>query len=122
MRRVEGRECVNLGGAMGDELDELLRDRFDLSRADVVAALKRLPPLRPGATTLTADQAQLLDDVGFTENPQAYTEAAVDVVTRLARLISTAYTAAQVAVASISHRRDGSISLRWLRRPRPPSG
>jgi len=82
---------------MSDELAQLLRDRFDLSPDDVVAALKALPALRPWAATLTAEEARLLDDVGFTEDPEAYAEAAVDIAAHLGRLISTAYTANDVA-------------------------
>jgi hypothetical protein len=37
---------------VGDELDELLQERFDLTRQDVVAALKTLPVLRPWAAAL----------------------------------------------------------------------
>ena len=44
---------VNSGRlAVGDELDELLQERFDLTRQDVVAALKTLPVLRPWAAAL----------------------------------------------------------------------
>lgn len=82
---------------MSDELAQLLRDRFDLSPDDVVAALRALPALRPWAATLTAEEARLLDDVGFTEDPEAYAEAAVDIAAHLGRLISTAYTANDVA-------------------------
>lgn len=45
----------------GDELDKLLKDRFDITSADFVAALKSLPALRPWATTLSEDEARLLD-------------------------------------------------------------
>jgi hypothetical protein len=82
---------------MADELDQLLRERFDLSRDDVVAALKTLPVLRPWATTLTDEQARLLDEVGFTEDADAYAAAAVDTAAHMGRLTSTAYTAAEVA-------------------------
>lgn len=80
-----------------DELDLLLRDRFDLGREDLIAALKTLPAHRPWAATLTADEARLLDNAGFTEDPDAYAEIAADVTAHMARLYSTAYTAAQVA-------------------------
>ena len=45
-----------------DELDQLLRDRFDLGRDDFIAALKTLPAHRPWATQLTATEAELLDE------------------------------------------------------------
>lgn len=80
-----------------DELDELLKDRFDLGRADLIAALKTLPAQRPWAATLTAGEAELLDSAGFTEDPQAYAELAADVMAHMGRLYNTAYTTAQVA-------------------------
>jgi hypothetical protein len=82
---------------MPDELDQLLREHYDVSRDDVVAALKTLPTLRPWAAQLTAAEAQLLDEVGFSEDPQAYAKAAVDVAAHLGRLINTAFTTNEVA-------------------------
>jgi len=80
-----------------DELERLLRDRFDLGRADLVAALKTLPPQRPGAARLTEREAALLDDHGFTENAEAYAEAAADAIAQMGRLLSTAYSSRDVA-------------------------
>lgn len=80
-----------------DELDQLLKDRFNLSRADLITALKTLPAHRPLAASLTAEEARLFDDAGFVEDPDAYTEIAVDVIAHMARLISTAYTTSEVA-------------------------
>jgi len=80
-----------------DELDQLLRDRFDLGRDDLIAALKTLPAHRPWAATLTAGEARLLDDAGLTEDPDAYAEVAADVTAHMGRLYSTAYSAAEVA-------------------------
>lgn len=81
-----------------NELDQLLRDRFDLGREDLIAALKALPAHRPWAATLTASEARLLDDAGLTENPEAYTQILTAAAIRIARLYSTAYTAAEVAI------------------------
>lgn len=67
-----------------------------MHRSDLIAALKALPAHRPWAATLTADEARLLDDAGFTEDPEAYAEIAADVTAHMARLYSTAYTAAEV--------------------------
>ena len=80
-----------------DELDQLLMDRFHLGRADLIAALKTLPAQRPWAATLTEGEAGLLDNAGFTEDPQAYAELAADVIAHMGRLYSTSYTAAEVA-------------------------
>jgi hypothetical protein len=79
-----------------DELDQLLQDRFNLRRSDLITALKTLPAHRPWAATLTTDEARLLDEAGFTEDPEAYAEIAADVMAHMARLYSTAYTAAEV--------------------------
>ena len=39
-----------------DELDQLLSERFNLQRADLLAALKTLPAIKPGAASLTEEQ------------------------------------------------------------------
>jgi hypothetical protein len=79
-----------------EELDQLLQDRFDMRLQDLIAALKTFPTHRPGAATLTAQEARLLDDAGFVEDPDAYAEIAADAIAHMARLYSTAYTAAEV--------------------------
>lgn len=79
-----------------DEFDQLLLDRFNLSRSDLIPALKALPAQRPWAAALTDDEARLLDASGFTEAPQAYAQIATDVIAHMARLYSTAYTANEV--------------------------
>lgn len=79
-----------------DELDELLRDRFNMHRSDLIAALKTLPPQRPWAASLTSDEARLLDSAGFTEDPDAYPQIAADVTAHMARLYATAFTAVEV--------------------------
>jgi len=80
-----------------DELDQLLMDRFNLGRADVIAALKALPAQRPWAAALTEADARLLDSVGFTAEPDASAEIAADAIAQMGRLYNTAYSAAEVA-------------------------
>ena len=80
-----------------DELDKLLMDRFNLGRADVIAALKALPAQRPWAAALTEADARLLDSVGFTADPDASAEIAADAIAQMGRLYNTAYSAAEVA-------------------------
>lgn len=80
-----------------DELDQLLAQRFNFERADLVAALKTLPAIKPGAATLTEEEARLLDEAGFIEDPVAFTEAAADIVAHTALLINTAYTGSEAA-------------------------
>jgi hypothetical protein len=82
-----------------DELDQLLEERFGLDRADLVAALRTLPAIRPWSASLSEDEARLLDESGFTEDPQAYQQVAADTVAHTALLITTAYSAAEVADA-----------------------
>lgn len=80
-----------------DELDQLLHDRFNLSRADLITALRTFPAQYPRAASLTAEEARLLDDAGLVEDPAAYNEMATGVIADMARLISTAYSSAEVA-------------------------
>jgi hypothetical protein len=82
-----------------DELDVLLYQKFRLRREDMLAALKTLPAIRPWAAELSPDEARLLDDAGFTEDPDAYARVAADTVAHMALLVNTAYTAREVATA-----------------------
>jgi hypothetical protein len=82
-----------------DELDVLLYQKFRLRREDMLAALKALPAIRPWAAELSPDEARLLDDAGFTEDPGAYARVAADTVTHMALLVNTAYSAREAATA-----------------------
>jgi hypothetical protein len=74
-----------------DELDELLFDKFRLRRADMLAALRTMPATRPWAAELSGSEVRLLDESGFTEDPDAYAQAATDVLTHAGLLINTAF-------------------------------
>jgi hypothetical protein len=63
----------------------------------MLAALKTLPAIRPWAAELSAEEARLLDEAGFTEDPNAYATVAADVSAHTAVLINTASPAADVA-------------------------
>ena len=80
----------------GRELDELLRERFEISRADFVDALKALPSMRPWATTLTAEEARLLDAADLPEDPRALIAATAEIAGHAGRLAVTAFTADEV--------------------------
>lgn len=80
-----------------DDLDQLLRDRFDMDRAALVSALRSLPSQRAGATRLTVEEASLLDAAGLTEDRASFEENVADVSARMGRLFSTAYSAANAA-------------------------
>ena len=75
-----------------DEFDALLRDRLDLSRAEVISALKTMPARGHGSTSLPEHEARLLDRAGLVAPPGTYAAAsAVEVLASVARLIKTAY-------------------------------
>lgn len=79
-----------------DELDELILDRFGLQPSDLITALKAIPAQRPWAAALTGADAGLLDDSGFTDDPDSYAQMAAETTVRMARLYATAYSAAGV--------------------------
>jgi hypothetical protein len=83
-----------------DELDVLLRDRFNLSRADLVSALKMLPAYQLGAASLTPGEAGQLDAVGFIDDPGAFATNGVNVIVNFAQLIATAYTSGELAAGA----------------------
>lgn len=80
-----------------DELELLLRDRLDLSRADVVAALRLLPARRPLAGSISADDAHLLDTVGLVGDPESYAHVSINAIANMARLVKTAYGSGEIA-------------------------
>jgi len=81
-----------------NELDQLLKERFDIDRDAFVTALKTLPALRPWAATLTEGEARLLDDADFREDPNAYVAAAAEIAGHVGRLAVSAFTAEEVAL------------------------
>lgn len=82
---------------MVDELDVLFQDRLNLSRAEVVAALKMLPAYRTQTGLITATETRLLDAAGLTDDPASYSEVSIEAVATMAWLLKTAYTADEVA-------------------------
>lgn len=84
---------------MQHEIDELLKDRFDLTPQEFATALKSLPAVRPWATTLTEQEARLLDDADFTESPEAYLAAGAEITGKVGHLMTTALDASEVAEA-----------------------
>ena len=89
---------LDIGIAITDnELDALLHDRLDLSRAEVVAALKMLPVYRTRAGSITAEEARLLDAAGLVDDPASYSQVSVEAIATMAWLLKTAYAADEVA-------------------------
>jgi hypothetical protein len=81
----------------GQELDQLLQDRFDITTPAFVAALKSLPVSRPWAASLTSDEARLLDDASFLEDRDAFVATSTETAGHTAHLAATAFTAEEVA-------------------------
>jgi hypothetical protein len=81
----------------GDELDVLLQDRLNLSRAEVIAALKMLPGYRTRTGSITAEEARLLDAAGLADDPASYSQVSIEAIANMAWLVKTAYTADEVA-------------------------
>ena len=106
-----------------DELDQLLDERFGLQRADMVAALKSLPAIKPRHSALSQDHVRLLDESGFVEDREAYAVVAADSVVHVALLIRTAYSVSEVASilgiseSGVRHRRRArtlwAVPNRW---------
>lgn len=82
--------------SMNVELEQLLRDRFEITTTDFVAALRFLPASRPWAASLTEDEARLLDDADFVEDRDAFVAAGAEIAGHTAHLAVTAFTADEV--------------------------
>lgn len=82
-----------------DDFTQLAHDRFGLTPTDLAAAAHTLPTQRPGATALTAPEAALLDQYGFTEEPESHAHNAADVTITMGLLYNTAFTASEAAQA-----------------------
>lgn len=79
------------------ELDQLIQDRFGVTTAQFVAALKRLPAVRPWTASLTEGEARILDGHDLTEGSDAFLVAGTEVAGRVAHLTVSAFTGKQVA-------------------------
>ena len=81
-----------------DELDQLLMDRFNLVRADLIAALKTLAPRSGRGRPRSRGRRQISSIMpALRRTREAYREIAADVIAHMGLLYSTAYTAAEVA-------------------------
>ncbi|AGB27110.1 hypothetical protein Mycsm_07010 (plasmid) [Mycobacterium sp. JS623] len=83
--------------SVSTELEQLLRDRFEISPDDFVNALRYLPASRPWAASLTEAEARLLDDADFAEDRDAFIAAGTEIAGHTAHLAVTAFTADEVA-------------------------
>jgi hypothetical protein len=79
------------------DLNEMITEHYGVTRAELARALDSLPSIRPHAAALSEAEAALFDGSDFAEDEQAYARVTVETLGRTARLISTAYSAKQVA-------------------------
>lgn len=79
------------------EQDQLLQDRFEITGAQFVAALKLLPAVRPWAASLTENEAKILDGHDFPEDSDACVAAGTEMAGQVAHLVVSAFTGEQVA-------------------------
>ena len=82
---------------MPTDLEEMITQHFGVSAAQLTSALDTLPPIRPEAAALSDDEAALYDEVDFAEDDSAYARVTLAAAGHTARLISTAYSANEVA-------------------------
>lgn len=82
---------------VASELEELLQDRFDVTTTDFIAGLRLLPANRAWATSLTKDEASLLDAADFSDKCDAFVAVGIETAGRTARLMATAFTPQDVA-------------------------
>ncbi|CDO30886.1 helix-turn-helix domain-containing protein [Mycolicibacterium porcinum] len=79
------------------ELDQRLQDRFEITTAQLVAALKLLPAVRPWSASLTEDDATILDGHDFPEDSDALLAAGTETASHVAHLAVSALTGEEVA-------------------------
>ena len=79
------------------DLNEMMTEHYGITRTELARALDSLPSIRPHAAALSEAEAALFDDSDFAEDEQAYARITVETLGRTARLISTAYSAKEVA-------------------------
>jgi hypothetical protein len=79
------------------DLDEMITEHYGVTRMELARALESLPAIRPHAAALSEAEVALFDESDFAEDERAYARVAVETLGRTARLISTAYSARDVA-------------------------
>ena len=79
------------------DLDEMIIEHYGITRTELARALESLPAIRPHAAALPEAEAALFDESDFAEDERAYARVTVETLGRTARLISTAYSASEVA-------------------------
>ena len=78
-------------------LEELITQHFGVSAEELSSALDTLPAIRPDTAPLSADDAAMYDAADFAEDDQAYARVTLEAAGHTARLLSTAYSAHEVA-------------------------
>ena len=82
---------------MSTGLEEMITQHFGVSAEELTSALDTLPAIRPDAASLSDDEAALYDAADFAEDEQAYARVILEAAGHTARLLSTAYSASEVA-------------------------
>lgn len=80
-----------------NDLGEMIAQHYAISGADLAEALQSLPAIRPDAAALSDADAALFDESDFAEDDRAYARITMETLSRVARLINTAYSGGQVA-------------------------
>jgi hypothetical protein len=79
------------------DLGEMITEHYGATRGELARAMDSLPSIRPHATALSEADAALFDESDFAEDERAYARVTVETLGRTARIISTAYSASEVA-------------------------
>jgi hypothetical protein len=79
------------------DLDEMITEHYGVTRMELARALESLPSIRPHAAALSEAEVALFEESDFAEDERAYARVTVETLGRTARLISTAYSAGEVA-------------------------
>ena len=80
-----------------NDLGAMIAEHYAITGTDLAEALQSLPSIRPHAAALSDAEAALFDESDFAEDDRAYARVTVETLGRVARLINTAYSGAQVA-------------------------
>jgi hypothetical protein len=83
--------------AVSTGLEEMITQHFGVSAEELSSALNTLPAIRPDAASLSDDEAALYDAADFPEDEHAYARVTLEAAGHTARLLSTAYSAREVA-------------------------
>ncbi len=79
------------------DLGEMITDHYGVAPAAMIHALQTLPAIRPQIAALPEADSALFDAADFAVDDDAYARVTVESLGHTAQLLSTAYTATEVA-------------------------